>query len=308
MTRSRGRNTETRTIQLWPGGRSLTYRGDADGPANQRSLRDAGQRGPIRCQNYCQDNLTPEANEAPRAYMGRDANGAAILIACGACDGRGYMPQPPAPHWRKGTADEWRRIRIELRAERYQEIEIYHCDSSLIDALIEQSGNERGPLADAFGPDAIENVYPNPDEWDAETCREWIADHCESELPTVPTVDCPRCEGTGRVPTDETGTDADCPGCKTDPGQIPDPDADEDEGRHGYLTELRDVIRDHADAAEVYEWWRVSPWLCARLRAVGEVVIDNNYGEWWGRCTTGQGLIMDGVLQRVAAAEEKDGQ
>jgi hypothetical protein len=51
----------------------------------------------------------------------------------------------------------------------------------------------------------------------------------------------------------------------------------------------------------VFEWWRVDPWLCKRLAAIGEVTLDNAYGEWWGRTCTGQSLIMDGTLQRIAA-------
>ena len=54
----------------------------------------------------------------------------------------------------------------------------------------------------------------------------------------------------------------------------------------------------------MYEWWRVSSWLCEQLHAIGEVTIDNDYGYWWGRTCTGQGWIMDGVLQRVAARFE----
>src|SRR5271154_669956 len=34
---------------------------------------------------------------------------------------------------------------------------------------------------------------------------------------------------------------------------------------------------------EIFEWWLVSPWLCKRLLMAGEPVIDNEYGQWWGR-------------------------
>lgn len=49
------------------------------------------------------------------------------------------------------------------------------------------------------------------------------------------------------------------------------------------------------------EWYLVDPWLCARLHDIGEVTIDNGLGTWWGRTCTGQGLIMDGTLQQIAA-------
>lgn len=51
----------------------------------------------------------------------------------------------------------------------------------------------------------------------------------------------------------------------------------------------------------MYEWWRVTEWLARQLKGIGEVVLDNNFGTWWGRTCIGQGLIMDGTLQRVAA-------
>jgi hypothetical protein len=64
----------------------------------------------------------------------------------------------------------------------------------------------------------------------------------------------------------------------------------------------RDAVRDNAEPAEVFEWWLVSSWLCDQLKKIGETVIDNGQGRWWGRTCTGQGFIMDGILQRVAAS------
>lgn len=77
----------------------------------------------------------------------------------------------------------------------------------------------------------------------------------------------------------------------------PELDDDADEG------DWRDVVRDLSsdNPQEVYEWYRVSSWLCDNLRALGEVVLDNDCGTWWGRGCTGQRLIMDGTLQAVAA-------
>lgn len=63
----------------------------------------------------------------------------------------------------------------------------------------------------------------------------------------------------------------------------------------------RTAVNARAEPAEVMEWWRVTQSLCVELREIGEVVIDNDYGCWWGRTCTGQGLIMDGTLQKIAA-------
>lgn len=75
---------------------------------------------------------------------------------------------------------------------------------------------------------------------------------------------------------------------------LPDDDAD--------LEEWWALIRDNAEAAEIYEWYAVTSWLCGKLRAIGECVLDTDYGCWWGRTCTGQALIMDATLQQVATA------
>lgn len=71
--------------------------------------------------------------------------------------------------------------------------------------------------------------------------------------------------------------------------------------REPTLDDWRQAVSDNAEAAEVYEWWRVTEFLCRELRDIGEVVLDNDYGYWWGRCCTGQSMIQDGTLQKVAA-------
>lgn len=76
-------------------------------------------------------------------------------------------------------------------------------------------------------------------------------------------------------------------------------------GEYVDLEDARAEVNDMASDAEVYEWWRVTSWLASQLTAIGQVVLDNNYGTWWGRCTTGQSMLMDGVLQRVAARNIK---
>lgn len=78
---------------------------------------------------------------------------------------------------------------------------------------------------------------------------------------------------------------------------IGDVEMDEDAA----LEAARKAVEENAEDAEVYEWWRVSRWLCSQLKEIGEPVLDNDYGEWYGRTTTGQSMLMDGVLQRIAS-------
>lgn len=205
--------------------------------------------------------------------------------------------------WSLATPKEHRAIRVHLRAKRIADREIYRCQSSLIDDLARLGGSgEGGDLGEAFAPEEWQNVYQNPEDWDAERCREYLEGQ-GVDLPEVPEIECPACKGDGEATGD--AADGPCPDCKGT-GYVPDPDADEDDSPGGYLTELRDAVREHAqeNPAEPYEWYAVSPWLCARLAEAGEVVIDNHYGEWWGRCATGQNLIMDGILQQIAGAVE----
>lgn len=209
--------------------------------------------------------------------------------------------------WRKGTAAEWATIRASILAEVYAERDIFACDSALVDDLIKAAN--AGHIGDrdlrsAFEYEGIRNLYADPSDWDAAQCREYAEDN-GIDLPDVPMTDCNVCDGTGRYGDVETGnpdTNRKCENC-SGTGEEPEPDYREDDGPRGWLTEARDACREYAqdNPAEVFEWWRVSRWLCEQLHAIGEVTIDNDYGYWWGRTCTGQGLIMDGTLQRIAA-------
>lgn len=50
---------------------------------------------------------------------------------------------------------------------------------------------------------------------------------------------------------------------------------------------------------ETLEWWLVSPWLAKKLQLKGEPILENTYGVWWGRCTEGQAISMDDVIDKI---------
>ena len=52
-------------------------------------------------------------------------------------------------------------------------------------------------------------------------------------------------------------------------------------------------------AQEIYEWWVCSDWMIGKLRALGEPILSNDYGDWWGRCGTGQAIKLDNVIDRI---------
>ena len=51
---------------------------------------------------------------------------------------------------------------------------------------------------------------------------------------------------------------------------------------------------------EIFEWYLVSDWFLDRIREINEPIIDNDYGEYWGRCCTGQAIYLDYNMQELA--------
>ena len=50
---------------------------------------------------------------------------------------------------------------------------------------------------------------------------------------------------------------------------------------------------------EIFEWWIVSSYLYNKLKEKGEVVTEWGNNFYWGRCTTGQGILLDGVISSI---------
>lgn len=63
--------------------------------------------------------------------------------------------------------------------------------------------------------------------------------------------------------------------------------------------ECETCFEDNQMPQEIFEWWLISPWFSKRLLLEGQPILDNDYGVWWGRCTTGQAIILDYVIQRI---------
>lgn len=56
---------------------------------------------------------------------------------------------------------------------------------------------------------------------------------------------------------------------------------------------------------EAYEHWIVSDFLAEKLEAKGEMVIYDFLGfTIWGRCTSGQAILLDGVISEICAGME----
>ena len=51
---------------------------------------------------------------------------------------------------------------------------------------------------------------------------------------------------------------------------------------------------------EPYEFWIVSDWLGGKLKEKGEIVCDDFLGfTIWGRCATGQAILLDYVISKI---------
>lgn len=221
---------QTRTIQLWPNGRSVTI---------------------------------DEASHYPNY---RDASGT-------------EFPE-----------SEQREIHANILAEAYAANEIHCNQSSLVLHLIESE-------AEGFTVDDIEGFYRDFSEATYMDCREYISDN-GGDFPSPDPWEMNREElaellaGASIDVSDDESTET------LREAVIVNIDDESIDG----LREWRDAANECAsdNPQEAYEWYHVSPWLVSKLRGLGEIVIDNDFGQWWGRGCTGQSLLMDGTLQAIA--------
>ena len=60
---------------------------------------------------------------------------------------------------------------------------------------------------------------------------------------------------------------------------------------------------------EIFEWWIVTAFLYSKLKEKGEPVLEWGNNCYWGRTTTGQAILLDGVISSICSDMEiLDGQ
>jgi len=59
-----------------------------------------------------------------------------------------------------------------------------------------------------------------------------------------------------------------------------------------------------SEPAEIFEWWLVSEYLYKELKNRKQPVMTDGQCFWWGRCTTGQGILLDAVITDICADME----
>lgn len=71
------------------------------------------------------------------------------------------------------------------------------------------------------------------------------------------------------------------------------------------IQEKIDTINDlEQEPAEILEWWIVSEYLADKLEEQGECIYDNGQNKIWGRCTSGQAILLDACISYVCEGME----
>ncbi len=55
---------------------------------------------------------------------------------------------------------------------------------------------------------------------------------------------------------------------------------------------------------EVFEWWLVSDYLGRKLSELGHPIVSDGLNTYWGRCTTGQAILLDYAISQVCSDME----
>ena len=163
--------------------------------------------------------------------------------------------------------------------------EVLCCDTSVVEYILRQSYDDYHEDI-PFTYDDIENLYPNNQE-DIDELEEKIQE-LEDSKPEEP--------DSWDYETDQDFYDA--------------YDAYEEKVKEidAKIEELEDEVNEleyqQERPQEVFEWWRITSYLFHKLRDKGEVVLEGPNGYYWGRCCTGQAILLDWVISEICADNE----
>jgi len=168
--------------------------------------------------------------------------------------------------------------------------EVHTCISGIAEYILSKSFEDNDA---PFSYDDVENFYePVCPSCDCTDCFEqvdflYICESCEAFYDTKPDKCSCAC-----ADDDETNCD-DCTQCAGYSF-----DEIEDAFKCAHCSHIRkDLSELDTTQQEVYEWWIVSGFLRSKLQALAHPVIPHE--NIWGRCTTGQAILLDGVISRI---------
>lgn len=104
-----------------------------------------------------------------------------------------------------------------------------------------------------------------------------------------------------------------CPKCGSDDVyKVPEadkPSANDDCFECGSCGILQENEQLDSQPKEIYEWWIVTKFLYNKLKSHGQPVLEWGNNCYWGRCTTGQSIMLDHVISLICEEMEiLDGQ
>jgi len=79
-----------------------------------------------------------------------------------------------------------------------------------------------------------------------------------------------------------------------------------DEEKQAYYCDACDETFEDPDQqpVEIYEWWIVTDYLCRKLSEKGQPVLEWGNNCYWGRCCTGQAILLDSVISEICSDME----
>jgi len=207
--------------------------------------------------------------------------------------------------WRPATKEERRAIRVQELAEMWIEREILCCDSCLVSDLMQQSYEVNNNVSKNFAIEEATNIYLDTSSWSAERCKEYLDDygHDYPDDANPYAMDADELRELFEEEDEDFPFSEDHTLSKKELERVRDKVFSWlEEGDWEDVDIWREAAHELAleNPQEPYEWWRISNWLARRLEELDEVILDNDYGVWWGRCGTGQAINLDGTFQRIA--------
>jgi hypothetical protein len=184
---------------------------------------------------------------------------------------------------------------------KFVEREVHASVNTMVEYILKKGWED----TDApFSFDDVENVYqyPCPECGELHT-EEADAKDCCLNFPDT----CPHC-GEGLSGLDDyleyefddpcrDATKFTCPDCE----QSLELGAD-----FNTVHELEKLEQSYGDIdsepSEIYEWWLCSDFLIRKLQEQGECILDSE--GIWGRCTSGQAILLDGVISLICEEME----
>jgi hypothetical protein len=79
---------------------------------------------------------------------------------------------------------------------------------------------------------------------------------------------------------------------------------DGSEIREKIEAEIDELQRLESEPQEIFEWWAVTDYLAEKLQQRGHPTLDWHHLTLWGRCTTGQAILLDSVISDICEEME----